>query len=226
MYFLVDNKNKIIFGFSGKCGSTHIKNIFWFLQTNDINVTYDRFINNPLPNDIKDYITIMIIRNPYKRIISGFLDKYRQNGEFINKWNHDNITFSMFVNELEKNNWDVLSKMHFLPQTLEGFDMKVLNSKILKIYDINNIDYKYIEELYNQKIPEIILHKKKGHEREKFEKNFDNYVYDLNMDEYYSYNIDIKYFYNEEIKNKILKYYNDDFTFFLNYGFDYINTIF
>ena len=28
------------------------------------------------------------------------------------------------------------------------------------------------------------------------------------------------------IINNLWKYYNDDFTFFLNYGFDYINTIF
>jgi len=32
MYFLVDNDKQIIFGWSAKCGCSHIKNIFWFLH--------------------------------------------------------------------------------------------------------------------------------------------------------------------------------------------------
>ena len=36
MRFLVDNIRKIIFGWSAKCGCSHIKYIFWFLQNNNI----------------------------------------------------------------------------------------------------------------------------------------------------------------------------------------------
>ena len=36
MYFLVDNKKKIIFGWSAKCGCSHIKYIYYFLQNDNI----------------------------------------------------------------------------------------------------------------------------------------------------------------------------------------------
>lgn len=29
-----------------------------------------------IPNDIENYITILFSRNPYKRVVSGFLNKY------------------------------------------------------------------------------------------------------------------------------------------------------
>ena len=44
------------------------------------------------------------------------------------------------------------------------------------------------------------------------------------IDEYYNFNVDIKYFYNENLKSKIFKFYENDFIFFNNFGFDYINT--
>lgn len=225
MLFLVDSKKKILFGWSAKCGCSHIKNIYWFLQTNNINnVIHSANDMNNLPDDIENYTSILIIRNPYKRIVSGFLDKYRKNGEFRKLWKYNNITFSMFVNELEKGNWEMIDRRHFTPQTTESFDIKVLKSKSIKLYDLENIDYNYIEKLYNKKIPEVVLHKKQGHERDQFNKNVDSYVYNVNIDEYYLSNVAIKYFYSQELKNKILKIYKNDFMFFLNNGFDYINS--
>ena len=35
MFFLVDTNKKIIFGWSAKCGCSHIKTIFWFLQSDN-----------------------------------------------------------------------------------------------------------------------------------------------------------------------------------------------
>jgi len=109
MYFLIDNKNKIIFGWSAKCGCSHIKNIFWFLQNNNtdnkIHITEEY---NSIPDDIENYTTIIINRNPYKRIISGFLDKYKSNGQFRKLWKYDKLTFSMFVDELIKNEWQLI----------------------------------------------------------------------------------------------------------------------
>lgn len=230
MLFLVDNNTKIIFGWSAKCGCSHIKNIFWFLKTNNINNiihTKKDFMN--LPNDIENYTTIIIIRNPYKRIVSGFLDKYSESGEFRRHWRLPNLSFSEFVNELIKKNWGNIDEHHFTPQTSEKFDRKILLSKNIKFYDINNIDYGYIENLYNKKIPECVLNKKQGHERHyhiKEGKIWDKCVYDLNIDEYINYDVDIKHFYNEEIKNKVFNYYKNDFDFFKENGIDYINTKF
>lgn len=224
MLFLVDNKNKIIFCYSAKCGSSHIKNIFWFLQTDNIDINIRDYKNsNPLPNNIKNYTTLIIIRNPYKRIISGFLDKYKETGQYRHLWKNDKLTFSMFVNELEKNNWEIIDKHHFTPQTTENFKLTILQSKTIKFFDIENIDYKYIEKLYNKKIAKEVINKKMGNARKEYEKTINDYVYDLHIDDYLENNIDLKYFYNEEIKNKIFKFYENDFVFLKNNGFDYTN---
>ena len=59
MYFLVDNKNKVIFGWSAKCGCCHIKQIFWFLQNNKIdNKIHTNIDIQKLQNNIQNYIGI------------------------------------------------------------------------------------------------------------------------------------------------------------------------
>jgi len=225
MFFSIDYKNKIIFGWSAKCGCSHIKNIFWFLQSNNIdNPIHTRKDISKLPKDIQNYTTLIFSRNPYKRIISGFLDKYRKDGEFRIMWKEPFITFSTFVDTLIKKEWNNIDRHHFTPQTTEDFNINILKSKSIKFYDIENIDYKYIEKLYNKEIPEYVLNKKEGHERRLIASNYetlDKYVYDLDIDEIVNYNIDIKYFYNEEIKNKIFTFYKNDFNFFNKYGHNY-----
>jgi hypothetical protein len=226
MFFIVDNNIKIIFGWSAKCGCSHIKYIYWFLQTNNLKtIIHTKKEKDYLPSIIENYVTLIFCRNPYKRIVSGFLDKYKKNGEHRDLWTQPTLTFAQFVDELIKNNWKIVDKHHFTPQTTEHFNKKILLSKIIKFYDISNIDYAYIEQLYNKKIPEYVLKKPHGHERVKQIKtniHFDKYVYDLHIDDYIDYNIDIKYFYNEEIKEKIFKFYINDFNFFYENGIDYI----
>ena len=223
MYFLVDKKLKIVFGWSAKCGCSHIKKIFWYMKNNiDNSIIHTSKERKSLPTDIENYTIILIIRNPFERIISGFLDKYRVNGGNVNRWKHDTITFSKFVDELLINDWIMIDKHHFTPQTTEKFDSElILKSKELKIYDIKNIDYNYIEELYNKKIPEKLLIFKGGHERKIKSQIIEDFVFDLEMNLYYDYNIDIKYFYNNIIKNKIFSFYKNDFIFFKQHGFDY-----
>jgi len=215
MYFLVDTEKNVIFGWSAKCGCSHIKRIFKFLKYNEINTSmiHDGTYNE-LPDNIENYTIVIIARNPYKRIISGFLDKYKKNGEFRYLWKSNNITFFMFLEKLIEKNWEIIDRHHFIPQTEEAFDYKIKNAKCIKCYDISNIDYNFIENLYNIKILEIVLNKKEGHEREKYNETFDKPVYDLNIDDYCDFNIDINLFYNEEIKNKIYNFYKNDFDFF------------
>ena len=127
MYFLVDNKLKIIVGWSAKCGCSHIKTIFWYLQdtTADIVIHTQKDIQN-FPSDIENYTIILIIRNPFEKLISGFLDKYRKNGEFRHLWLHNTITFSKFVEEIVNNNWNVIDQHHFTMQTFECFYENVI----------------------------------------------------------------------------------------------------
>ena len=124
------------------------------------------------------------------------------------------------------NYWEVIQEHHFTPQTSESFDTKILNSKCINCYDIENIDYKYIEKLYNTTIPESILQQKQGHERGKYDITINKYVYNLYMITYLNSNVDMKYFYNEELKKKLFEFYKKDFIFFNNMGLDYINTTF
>ena len=59
MFFLLDNKVKVIFGWSAKCGCTHVKRMFRFFQNQDIhNVHTDDDVHN-LPDDIENYTTII-----------------------------------------------------------------------------------------------------------------------------------------------------------------------
>ena len=150
-------------------------------------------------------------------------------GEFRRLWKDSFLSFSQFVDKLTHNDWRTVDKQHFTPQTTESFDKKILLSKIIKFYDIANIDYKYIEQLYDIQIPEYIINKKQGHERYLRIKNKDcygKYVYDLNIDDYIDYSVDIKYFYNEEIRQKVFNFYMEDFNFFNENGIDYIKTAF
>lgn len=224
MFFLVDDKKKIIIGWSPKCGCSRIKRIFWFLQNNNVyNVIHTRNDHYNLPNNIEDYETLIFTRNPYKRIISGYLDKYNKNAQFIHLWKHEKNTFSIFVDELIKHDWKMIEKGHFEKQTGFCFDKyKITRSKSLKIYDIENNDYSYLEKLYEKKIPEkLLIFNLFGHERKNFDKNFEEPVYDLDIDIYYQYNVNTTFFYNEEIKNKVYNFYIDDFTFFKDNGIDY-----
>ena len=97
MLFLIDDNRKIIIGWSAKCGCSHIKKIFHYIQTNKLNNKIHQSEDyNSLPTNIEEYDLIIISRNPFKRIVSGFLDKYQINGQFRYKWKNDNITFNDF----------------------------------------------------------------------------------------------------------------------------------
>ena len=224
MFFLVDKNVKIIFGWSAKCACSHIKKIFWFLQNNNmdnkIHTANDCF---NLPDDINNYETIIFCRNPYERIVSGFLDKYNKNGQFRHYWNNDNITFSNFIDVLLEKNWDRIDKHHFIQQTCEMFDKnKIMISKSITLYDIKNINYNHIEEVYNKKIQDKLLSFKGGHERKIFNKEYNQEnVYNLDINLYYYYDITIEKFYNEEIKNKVYNFYKKDFEFFKENGINY-----
>lgn len=228
MYFIIDNERQIIFGWSAKCGCTHLKRICIYLQTGILTEdVHKEYYANSLPHDIQNYTTIVIIRNPYKRLVSGFLDKYRPYGQYRQNWKDSFLSFSKFVDRLVIKDYNAIDYHHFTPQTSEKFDEKIILSKTIKFYDITNIDYAYIEELYNKKIPEDVLKFHGNHLREKYIKESITHkmnVYNLNIDTYIDYNIDIKYFFNEEIKEKVFNFYINDFEFFKNIGFDYKNT--
>jgi len=225
MFFLADKERKILFGWSAKCGCSHIKRIFWFLQNGKIdNQIHSAKDYSSMPDDIEKYTTIIISRNPFKRIVSGFLDKYKPGGEFRYLWESDTTlyTFSAFLDELFKCNWNIVNQHHFTPQTSEKFKEVILNSKSIHLFDIEVIDYGFIERLYNKQIPDELLNYKGDHIRRTYELDeVSDHLYDLNMDDYYNYNVDPKHFYNEDIKNRVFAFYKNDFAFFKKLGIEY-----
>lgn len=223
MYFLIDNERKIIFGWSAKCGCTHVKRIFWYLVTGiEPTRIHTEESKCKLPKDIGEYTTIIFCRNPYNRIVSGFLDKYKKNGELRHLWESDTITFKAFVDELVQLKWKQIEIHHFIKQTSEMFDKRLIaKSKTLKFFDITNIDYEYIGQLFGRKIPDNVIFMKKGHERIVQNNKLEKDVYDLDIDEYWHYDVELKYFYNEEIKKKVYAFYVHDFAYFNSNGLNY-----
>ena len=144
MYFLKDEKRKIMFGWSAKCGCGTIKQMFYFLQNGKL--------DNPihLPDEYKiknfdgdeDYLIVLFIRNPYERLVSGYLDKYKKIPTGNYRWRDDKeLTFKNFVNELFQNAFKTIETHHFIPQISYNWDDKIKNHKNMLIFDIANIDY-------------------------------------------------------------------------------------
>jgi hypothetical protein len=165
MRFIVNEEKKIIFGWSPKCGCTHIKNMVHFLENKNLFGVNPVIYNTcELPENLINYIIIIIIRNPYKRIISGLLDKYKESGLFRHLWNIDiPITFKNFIDKIIESNYNVIDFEHFSPQTSGWFidEIKTHNKTI--IYDIENIDYEYIGSLYNKTIPPEVINFRGNH---------------------------------------------------------------
>ena len=127
MYFYTDEKNKLVWGWSAKCGCSHIKNLILNYQNIDSKEIHtNRFING-LPDNIENYDLIIVMRNPFKRIVSGFTDKFSSKGELRFYYTDDHLTFSVFVDFILNNNFEdyLLSplKHHFIPQTEEQFSV-------------------------------------------------------------------------------------------------------
>jgi len=217
MKFLIDHKLKIIIGWSAKCGCTHIKNIFEYFITgiNKISSTIHssvmQYDMKNFPRDIENYHVVIIVRNPFDRIVSGFLNKYRKTGTLRTKWPHDTITFSQFVDQIIHRNWSIIDHHHFCPQTEEYFNPVVFKSKTCKIFDLKSIDYSYIESIFKKKIPKNLIEYKGDHNRNKNIQTWATPVYDLDMDTYFDYNVNYSLFYNDDLKKKVYHFYINDF---------------
>ena len=153
-------------------------------------------------------------------------------GELRYSWREKTISFSEFINYLLQTDKNL--NHHFIKQTSERFDNKIFKSKSLKVFDLENIDYKYIEDKIGMKIPDEVKNKKifSHHKKDKMKNiimdcHLEKPVYNLNIDEYIYNKVDLKYFYNKEIIDKVYSFYEDDFKFAklnnINYDFPKIN---
>ena len=196
MHYYIDNKNKVIFGFSPKCGCSHVKTLLYYLCYNksteiikslEIGEVHERIktfnkskVTNYIMNTPEKIDVIIITRHPFKRLVSGFIDKYcnrRANstgiaqldfGQFVLRWpKHIKRNLSNFVKQLEKGNWKIIDRHHFEPQSVNYIDFTKFKNTKTQFFDISNIDYNYISKIYNKKIPDAIINRTEGHERKK-----------------------------------------------------------
>ena len=227
MKFMFSIERPILIGWSAKCGCTHIKNIIHYLndnETDDIHITQNTDLS--LIDNIDIFLIILIIRNPYERLVSGFRNIYKnKNGKIRNKWNDNKnikLTFNNFVNELVTNNFETIDEHHFIQQTEESFNYDIItNHKHLAIFDINNIDYKFLEHVFQKDIPKEKIDYRGPHFYNPSKEKIEDFVYDLCIDDICDNDIDYRYFYNEEIKNKVYEFYKNDFEFFKKYNINY-----
>jgi hypothetical protein len=231
MWFLIDQERKVIFGWSAKCGCTHVKNLFYFLQSgkiyNEIHTLKDM---NSLPMDTENYEIIIFARNPMQKLVSGFLNKYKGNGEYRHMCKYGKLTFKNFVEKLVEKKWNEIEEHHFTPQTTESFNKTLIEkAKKVVVFDINEINYFYLEEKFERKIPNEVKKFKGNHKIENKgdtkEKNISemeiNEIYELEHIPYYY----LFYINNLEIREKVRKFYEDDLIFFKKYNLNYCGKI-
>jgi hypothetical protein len=222
MRFIVNEERKIIFGWSPKCGCTHVKKLIFYLENYRVDYVHNvKMDTNFLPRDLENYIIIIITRNPYKRLVSGFLDKYRLNGQFRHLWKIEKpLTISNFIDELLNNNFEAINCHHFIQQTKEFFDEKILKHDKLIIYDVGKIDYEYIGMLFGKVVPDEIINFRGDHTTS-YADSVNIPVYDLEIDSYYECKPQLENFYSEELKEKVYSFYKSDFDFLESKGFKY-----
>lgn len=251
MFFIEDKENKILFGNNAKSGTQHVRTLFRFLKDDitDLKTIGKKIFSNKIYpkaklvnniNTYKGYTLIIFFRNPYERLVSAYREKYtkeKKNRFKFKNYDYLDLKFNLFVEDLIKNKFKNIDNIHFKIQSdigsnniiniLENADNIFSN---IVFYDIKNIDYSYLEKLYNKTIPEHIKHFKGSHVYEdkiQHKPIFDKPVFDLQYREYKDYKVDYGHFYNQKIKDKIKSFFKKDFDFAKKFGnIDYDVTIF
>ena len=213
-------KYNYIMIYNAKSGCTLWRQLFLELHREEIkestNLWHNINIDFPIPKNINNIPKIVVVRNPYMRVVSMFCNKYVNiNRNFLySKFNLPKITFREFVKKLVElknknklNNTDV----HIVEQTKDFIMDK--NTYVVKLEKFNEqiIEaYKYIGK--HKLLPQI----------EKFI-NSNNFINETKRDisiknvsdkEYtVGNNIypDYKYFYDNELLNMVYDLYKDDF---------------
>ena len=145
MHVITNYNKKICFWWSAKCGCSTVKYLFRKLSGKSIPLnlhigTYGSLNNTNIGPEFKH---ILFIRNPYERLVSGFLDFYVHESMKLKGLPPDNLTFAFFVDELKDNGLLNIDYHHFTPQLSEKYDERFENFEnfeFFRIYDINSIN--------------------------------------------------------------------------------------
>lgn len=225
MFFMTDTKRRIVVGWSAKCGCTHIKRIWLYLTTGKdmTERVHDQIVPKPLPPDIHRYTVLIVARNPYERLVSGFLDKYGRPGKIRNMWpKHVPLTFSNLVIALTRNDWNVVEKHHFAPQTQEAFDLSRLRrAKRLVVCDLGSIDYSILEKAFNKTIPNEMIEWHGRHARKPGDQVQDRRAALRTVDDLDRATLCISDLYPVQLREAATRVFANDLRFFAEHGLRY-----
>lgn len=182
MEAIVDNQNKVLIFWNAKCGCSFVKSLF--IQSKgrepsdfeDIHTIIGygypgeeySYVN---PNDLTRYDSykkVLVVRDPYKRLVSGFLEK-------IPKWiksgkleREKYSTFKDFIIEISKTGGRVISdnssfvdEHHFIPQFSEKYKLvESANWKFDYVIDVTELSKKIglFESLFNHELNESLAY--------------------------------------------------------------------
>lgn len=235
MKFLIIPKLNLIVGWNPKVACTTIKYLLltklgfkiegnihndMLTKQNLESGKYDIY-NFPNPKfsniDLTTYIKLCVIRNPYKRLISGirqrsnfFINEFIKFGWFDISEN----TITDFLQNLKTHNF---IENHFYPQVTDinnfRFDYILSIEKIDKLYEILELPY-----VKNQKIG--------GHDTKYNDNDKINYysltIKDISLkDNQYIWSSNINSWFTKDNIQLINKLYKDDFEWLSKNGFDY-----
>jgi hypothetical protein len=228
MYFLVSNRDKFLIGWSAKVGCTAMKR--WYSEALNLGLKNETihetigygktpFTNVDLfpPKHYNDYKKICIIRNPFSRLVSGYVNKYVIENDYERYFS----TFEEFVGLLLKDRFYAkINRHHFTPQTSEAFskyvrrkwswdlvvDVEFLSHEITRINRIVSKDV-------NIGHPNVTMYDSDYH--------FDKPAYLMKADEIIRKIPPYQSFYNKELVKKVRAKYTSDFLYFRKWGFEF-----
>lgn len=151
MYFLINTRHRIAFGWSAKCGCTMVKSLFFQLSGIFMPHVHGAWLWAGLPADGGGLEIVVFARNPYERVVSGFIDKYGRSRELVHSDpipGGDACCFADFVRSIETHGIDQRSANfvhHFTPQLSEAW---IDGIPVTRVFDIGAIDFDFLEQRF------------------------------------------------------------------------------
>ena len=220
--YILDN---ILLFYSAKSGNTTLRQ--WYLNykfgfVSDDVIKIRKLTNSLLKKKFSDkynkgnydnYIKVIVVRNPYDRVVSMFIDKFINIKDNIYKFLSTNdITFNIFLEllEKEKNESEFYnSNKHFIPQSLSrekiNFDYVVKLESFQD--DMLNFIHKEIDENYKYDFTKKAGNFKSNYNEENYQDLTNIKLSKLRNLE----SINKKSFLNQKNKDIIYNLYKNDF---------------